>query len=190
MPPSLLAPDTHYIPTRAAKQGEQRAYRELLRLCGRRVGQPEPGIAVPVIIVPGFIAGDASVALLARHLRRRGHRTFKSKVGANLGCTDDMVDRLVERTEEVVRAEGRNVVLVGHSRGGMLVKLVALRRPDLLEGVVVLSAPVTGTLAVAPHVRKQLEWLFRLNARGLRRVIGQDCVLGDCAAQMAEEMNQ
>jgi triacylglycerol lipase len=188
LPPTLLGPDTDFVPPKAARRGESRAYWDLLRILGPRVRQPAPSAAVPVILVPGFIAGDVSVAVLARHLRRQGHRTFRSGVGANVGCTEDMVRRLTRRVEKVVTGEGRPVALVGHSRGGMLVKLVALRRPDLVESVVVLSAPVTGTLVVAAHVRRQLEWLFRLNARGLRRVIGQDCVTGDCAAQIAQEL--
>jgi pimeloyl-ACP methyl ester carboxylesterase len=70
----------------------------------------------------------------------------------------------------------------------MIVKLAAQRRPDLVASVVVLSAPVTGTLRVAAHVRKQLEWLFRLNRRGMARVIGEDCVTGECAGRIAAEL--
>jgi pimeloyl-ACP methyl ester carboxylesterase len=126
---------------------------------------------------------------LARHLRRAGHRTFGSRIGANLGCTDEMVQRLIVRVEAVAAAEGRRVALVGHSRGGMIVKLAAQRRPDLVASIVVLSAPVTGTLSVAAHIRKQLEMLFRLQARGLSKIISQDCVTGDCAARIAAELD-
>jgi pimeloyl-ACP methyl ester carboxylesterase len=143
-----------------------------------------------VILVPGFLSGDISLTLLARHLRRHGQRTFASRIGANLGCTDDMVERLVRRVQEVAGAEGRKVALVGHSRGGMIVKLAAQRRPDLVAAIVVLSAPVTQTLSVAPHVRKQLEVLFRLEARGLRRLISADCVIGACGARIAAELDE
>ena len=99
-----------------------------------------------------------------------------------------MVERLIRRVERVAAEEGRRVTLVGHSRGGMIVKLAAARRPDLVAGIVVLSAPVTGTLSVAAHVRKQLELLFRLNRRGLRAVIAEDCVTGECADRVAAEL--
>ncbi|MGN6605692.1 MAG: esterase/lipase family protein [Jatrophihabitans sp.] len=188
LPPALLAPDTDYKPTAAALAAERRAYRDLLGVFGRRVPQPTPDAAVPVLLVPGFIAGDASLALLARHLRRQGHRTFGSSVGANLGCTDDMVERLLRRVEQLVAAEGRKFVVIGHSRGGMIAKLAAQRRPDLICGLIVLSAPVTGQLSVAAHVRKQLEWLFKLHERGFRRVISADCVTGECATRVAEEL--
>jgi pimeloyl-ACP methyl ester carboxylesterase len=187
--PSVLDTTTDYLPTPEARRLEARSYLSLLRIVGQRVPQPAPGRLAPVILVPGFISGDISLTVLARHLRRQGRRTFASRIGANLGCTDDMVRRLVERVDDVSREEGRRVALVGHSRGGMIVKLAAQRRPDLVERIVVLSAPVTRTLSVAPHVRKQLEMLFRLQARGVRGVISQDCVTGECAARIAAELD-
>jgi pimeloyl-ACP methyl ester carboxylesterase len=189
MAPVLLAPATDYVPDRLARKGEFLAYGQMLRLFGRAVPQPAPSNRVPVILVPGFISGDTSLAMMARELRRNGHRTFRSGIGGNLGCTEDMVVRLIARMEDVARRERRRIALVGHSRGGMIVKLAAQRRPDLVEGIVVLSAPVTGTLRVAAHVRKQLEWLFRLNRRGLSRVIGEDCVTGQCGARIAAELD-
>jgi triacylglycerol lipase len=186
VPTPGLAAD--FVPDKATRQGEFRSYRRMIRLVGRPVDQPAPTEVTPVILVPGFISGDVSLALLARHLRRRGHRTFRSEIGANVGCTDAMVDRLIRRVEQVVAEEGRPVALVGHSRGGMIVNLAARRRPDLVPGIVVLSAPVTGSLFVAAHVRRQLELLFRLNRRGFSTVIGPDCVIGECAARIAAEL--
>ena len=187
-PQTLAASD--FLPGAAARQAEFRAYASMIKLFGRAVEQPAPGPAVPVILVPGFISGDVSLVALARRLRRAGHRSFRSEIGANLGCTDDMVKRLLRRVEQVASEEGRPVALVGHSRGGMIVKLAALRRPDLVAGIVVLSAPVTSTLSVAPHVRKQLEMLFRLHARGFATVISEDCVVGECGTRIAAELDE
>lgn len=186
-PPAAFVSD--FRPDRAARQAELRSYRGVVRLFGRAVDQPPGSDAVPVILVPGFVSGDVSLAMLARNLRRRGHRTFRSELGGNIGCTDDMVDRLLRRLERVAGGEGRPVALVGHSRGGMIVKLAAQRRPELVSGIVVLSAPVTGTLSIAPHVRRQLELLFRLHRRGVA-VIGADCVSGSCGVRIAAELGQ
>jgi triacylglycerol lipase len=186
--PTTLTPDADFVPDAQARQAELRAYRGMVKLFGRPVAQPAPSGLAPVILVPGLISGDVSLAMLARHLRRAGHRTFRSGIGANLGCTDAMVMRLIERVEGVVAAEHRPIALVGHSRGGMIVKLAAQRRPDLVCAVVVLSAPVTGTLSVAAHVRKQLEVLFRLHSRGVRSVISADCVTGVCGQRIAAEL--
>jgi triacylglycerol lipase len=183
-----FGPESDFVAGKAARQAEIRSYRGMVKLIGRPVPQPIRGRGIPLILVPGFISGELSLAMLARNLRRRGYRTFGSAVGANLGCTDAMVDRVVRQTEQVVAEEGRKVALVGHSRGGMIAKLVAQRRPDLVAGLIVLSAPVTGTLSIASHVRKQLEVLFRLNRRGVSAVMGQDCVTGDCAQRISAEL--
>ena len=188
--PAVFDGSTDYLPSAAARRLEARSYLSLLQIIGQRVAQPAPSNLVPVVLVPGFISGDFSLTVLARSLRRAGHRTFASRIGANLGCTEDMVDRLIQRLVDVVAAEGRKVALVGHSRGGMIAKLAAQRRPELVTSLVVLSAPVTQTLSVAPHVRKQLELLFRLQARGVPRVISQVCLTGECAALIGEELDQ
>ena len=174
--------------TPESRRAELRSYAQLVRLLGRPVRQPAPGTHPPVVLVPGFVSGDVSLTVLSRTLRRAGLRTFGARIGANLGCTDDMVDRLERRVTAVVEAEGRPVALVGPSRGGMITKLLAVRRPDLVASLVVLSAPVTGTLQVAAHVRRQLELLFRLHERGIDRVLGADCVTGACADRIAAEL--
>lgn len=183
-----LGRESDFLPSAAAREAEMRSYRAFVGLIARPVGQPAAGAASPVVLVPGFISGDVSLTILARHLRHAGHRTFGSRIGANLGCTDAMVVRLITRLEGVVAAEGRPVAVVGHSRGGMVVKLAAQRRPDLVAGIVLLAAPVTGTLRVAAHVRAQLELLFRLNRRGVGAVMSEDCVTGECAARIAAEL--
>ncbi|MEO9139082.1 MAG: alpha/beta fold hydrolase [Jatrophihabitans sp.] len=186
-PASRLDRTVDFVPDQLARQAELRSYRRFARIVGPRVAQPAPLQGIPTVLVPGFISGDVSLTMLARRLRRSGHRTFGSKIGANLGCTDAMVDRLIARLEVVVAVEGP-VSLVGHSRGGMIVAIAARRRPDLVRSVVLLSAPVTGTLSVAAHVRTQLELLYRLNRRGLRSMMSEDCVLGECGDRVAAEL--
>ena len=181
-----LAPD--YVPAAGARVGELRSYGRMVRMLGRPVAQPDVSGRSPVLLVPGFLSGDVSLTLLTRALRRADLRTFRSDIGANVGCTEDMVGRLVRRLEAVAADEGRPVVLVGHSRGGMITALAARRRPDLVAGLVTLAAPITGSLSVAPHVRKQLELLFRLHERGLHRVLAADCVSGTCAARVVAEL--
>src|SRR3954453_12328192 len=45
---------------------------------------PDEGQA-PVVLVPGFMAGDGTLGLMSRHLRRFGHRTYRSLMHANVG---------------------------------------------------------------------------------------------------------
>jgi pimeloyl-ACP methyl ester carboxylesterase len=82
----------------------------------------------PVLLVPGFMAGDGSLGLMARHLRQLGHRTYRSTMHANVGCTKKARDRLEERIESIAAKRGRKVTVVGHSLGGLLARGIAARR--------------------------------------------------------------
>jgi pimeloyl-ACP methyl ester carboxylesterase len=119
----------------------------------RVVAPPVPAVdpheseQVPVLTVPGFLAGDWSMIPLARRLRRAGHATFGSGLVLNCGCTEMLVDLLERRLEEVAGEAGRPVALVGQSRGGTLARMLAVRRPELVAGL------VTGVGRIRPTTR-------------------------------------
>jgi triacylglycerol lipase len=50
--------------------------------------------AQPVLLIPGFMAGDGSLTLMRRWLRRRGHRVATSGMRANVDCAGRAVSRL------------------------------------------------------------------------------------------------
>src|ERR1700744_5321271 len=48
----------------------------------------------PVLLIPGFMAGDASLTMLAGGLRRRGHTVRFSGIRINAGCAGRDLRRL------------------------------------------------------------------------------------------------
>ena len=71
-----------------------------------------------------------------------------------------LVDELVARLETY----DAPAILVGHSLGGMLCMLAALRRPDLARCVVMLDAPVVaGWRALVWRAAKRIGWGERLS---------------------------
>ena len=158
----------------------------VLRVAGRIIQQrPAPTEVdldrVPVLLVPGFGATDIAMAPMAEVLRRQGHRTFRSGIGPNIGCTVEVADALERRLEVVAERSGERVALVGWSRGGTLGKLVTVRRPDLVECLITLGTPNTHPLAVSETLAAQIGVLARLRALGIPGVLGEDCLSGDCA---------
>jgi len=141
------------------------------------------GSGMPVLLVPGLMVGDPSLAVLTRWLRRRGYWTYRSGVALNVGCPADLVSRLAQRLQYIVERRRRRVAIVGHSRGGMLAKLVAIRHPELVAGIVTLGSPHLAPAAVHPIVTINLAVLTLLNRLGLRQVMGADCLRGDCATE-------
>jgi pimeloyl-ACP methyl ester carboxylesterase len=143
--------------------------------------------ADPVLLVPGFLAGDGTLALMARELRGQGFRTYRSHIHANIGCTLDAAEQLEARLEGIAARRGTAVQLVGHSLGGMLARGVAVRRPDLVSNVVTLGSPMLAPGAHHRSLAHSLEVLVRLSAAGVPGLMSADCVRGACAQQSFEE---
>jgi pimeloyl-ACP methyl ester carboxylesterase len=141
---------------------------------------PEPGLE-PVVLVPGFMAGDGSLALMSRHLRGLGYRTYRSTMHANVGCTREASEVLEQRIEAIATKRGRKVTIVGHSLGGLMARGVAGRRPDLVDGILTLGSPILAPGAAHPILLFDLKVLTRLQRAGLGRMMGEDCTSGACA---------
>jgi pimeloyl-ACP methyl ester carboxylesterase len=151
----------------------------------RGAGVPR-GDGRPVILIPGFLAGDASLDVMTRWLRRRGYWTWRSGIRRNVDCATATIDRLEPRVEEIAARRGRRVALVGQSRGGSLARGLAQRRPDLVSGVIALGSPLRDELATHPFVRAQVTVVGLLGTLGARGLFGRSCLDGDCCAELRE----
>ncbi len=153
-------------------------------------GRTAPRRGEPVILVPGFLAGDASLALMARALRAQGFRTYRSHMHANVGCTLGAAAQLEARLESIAARRGSRVQVVGHSLGGLLARGLAVRRPDLVAGIVTLGSPMLAPGAHHASLAATLEVFVRLSRAGVPGLMGADCVAGECARQSFEESRQ
>ena len=95
----------------------------------------------PVLVVPGFYATDALTHRLRSHLRKLGYHVHGWRLGRNYGLTDDLVDGLLDRFDDVHRQHGAPVSLVGWSFGGLLVRWLTHQRTDHVRQVVCLGSP-------------------------------------------------
>lgn len=135
----------------------------------------------PVLLVPGFMAGDGTLALMARELRRRGWRTYRSTIHANVGCTLDAAELMEARLQAIATRRGARVQIVGHSLGGMLARGVAARRPDLVSGIVTMGSPMLAPGAHHVSLSRSVDVLVRLSRAGVPGLMSEDCVAGECA---------
>ena len=148
-----------------------------------------PGLE-PVLLVPGFMAGDATLKGMAAMLRGAGYRTYRSEIHVNVGCTREVADRLERRLESIAIRRGRKVSIVGHSLGGMLARGLAARRPDLVHGIVSMGSPILAPGAVHGVLAWDADMLTRLARAGFRGLMSDDCVGGSCARTSFEETQQ
>src|SRR5215212_1947206 len=86
----------------------------------------------PVLLIPGFLAGDGSLSMMAGWLKRAGYRPSRAGIVANVSCAGTLLPRLERRLERLVGEQGQKAAIVGQSRGGTLAKVLAYRRPDLV----------------------------------------------------------
>jgi pimeloyl-ACP methyl ester carboxylesterase len=142
-----------------------------------------PGEGRGVLLVPGFLAGDASLATMTQWLRAAGYRTKSAGIRANVACSEVACTRLEERLECLAARTGGGVMIVGHSRGGVLAKAIAARRPELVSGVVTLGSPVLSQLSVHPVVLAHIGVLAALGTSRVPGLISWRCLRGECCAR-------
>lgn len=136
------------------------------------------GNGLGVLLIPGLMAGDSSVAALEDWLRRCDYRPTRSGIALNVDCLRKAHRALERRLEAVVAATGRPAVVIGHSRGGLMGRLLAVLRPDLVAGLVTLGTPHVNPFAVHPALKRHVDSLAELGSRGIPGVFGASCLPG------------
>ncbi|MFC6286176.1 esterase/lipase family protein [Nocardioides sp. GCM10027113] len=196
---AFLRPDGFEPPLVSAVVREASVVREVGRYALRSVGERRsrrdtpyaartaPRSGDPVVLVPGFLAGDGSLRWMSASLRRQGLRTYRSNIHANIGCTVDAAALLEARLESIASRRGSRVQVVGHSLGGMLARGVAARRPDLVSGIVTLGSPMLAPAAHHISLAASVEMLVRLSRVGVPGLMSDDCVGGDCARRSFDD---
>jgi pimeloyl-ACP methyl ester carboxylesterase len=115
---------------------------------------PEDG--PPALVIPGFIANDRTTMELRRALAEAGWRVHPWAMGWNLGATKDIIRQLQTQLEAIW--DGRPILVVGWSLGGVFARELARAMPDKVRAVVTLGSPFSGD----PHwnnVWRLYEWV-------------------------------
>ncbi|HEX8977947.1 MAG TPA: hypothetical protein VF781_15685 [Solirubrobacteraceae bacterium] len=147
---------------------------------------PPAGDGRPVMLIPGFLAGDASLKRMAVWLRSGGFALARSGIAWNTGCMEETVGRLERRLEQAVTAAGAPALLVGQSRGGSLGRALSVLRPDLVQTLVTLGSPLLDQLAVRARVWPSIVTVGALGTLGVPNMFGLSCLKGDCCRRMRE----
>lgn len=189
----FLSPEGYTAPRYWALAKELRVGHEIGSATARAVvacrHRSVDGNGSPVLLVPGFLAGDYSLGLLGRTLRANGYRTYRSTINSNVSCINTAALHLERRLESIVDRRGEKVRVVGHSLGGMMARGIAVRRPDLVGGVVTMGSPLMAPGTAHPLLMSAAGVLVRLSKAGVPGLMSQDCVAGECARLIWEEFH-
>jgi len=149
---------------------------------------PEAPCSRAVMLVPGFLTGDQSLGLLGSWLKRSGHRTRRAGMRFNVDCSEAAASRLERCLESFCEEQGESAFVVGQSRGGTFARVLAVRRPDLVRGIVTLGSPTVDPMAVHPLVWVQGAALATLGSIGVPGVASHTCVTGSCCRRFIEDL--
>lgn len=117
-----------------------------LLFAGAQLRDAPRGDGRPVLILPGLINSDRSNFAMRNYLRGLGYRVYRWELGRNFGvrAIGREGERLVARIEAIHAETGGKVTLVGVSLGGVMARVIAGRRPDLVREVITVSSPFAG----------------------------------------------
>jgi pimeloyl-ACP methyl ester carboxylesterase len=107
--------------------------------------QGRDGSGRPVLVIPGFMAGDSSTRPLRRLLGRVGYHTRGWGLGINIGPTDRTIRGLDELLQSIRDRHNAPVSIVGQSLGGFLGAELARRYPGSVERLITLGSPMAIT---------------------------------------------
>ena len=154
----------------------------------RGLGIPH-GDGAPVILIPGFLGIDGYLAEMYGWLKRIGYRPYMSGIGQNADCPNVLAQRLCVTIDEAYRETRRKTHLVGHSLGGIIARVAAVRYPRRVAQVITLASPLNAmrahplVLTAARFVRGRVLWRRRSQ-------VDSNCYTGGCDCSFLEDVRQ
>jgi triacylglycerol lipase len=114
--------------------------------------------------------------------------TSRSGIAWNVDCMEATLGRLEERLQKAVECTGKRALVVGQSRGGTIGRALSVRRPDLVETLVTLGAPLGNQLGVHPQHWIPIGIVGLLGTVGVPGLFTLSCVRGECCARCRDEL--
>jgi triacylglycerol lipase len=134
----------------------------------------------PVLLLPGFLAGDYTLATLGGWLWRIGYRPRGANFVANLSCSERALQRVEVRAEALFAEHKRRVAVIGHSRGAHLGKALATQRPELVSHVIAMGGGLDRQLAVSAPTEAAVKLVSAWHRHTTDRHERRGCLTEEC----------
>lgn len=125
--------------------GEADILLEPLRRPGRKLAIAPTANPQTAMILPGFGTRPGRMRYLARQLEAAGHVAKRWGQGRNWGPDPETFDQIEARMLHLYASEGRKVVLIGWSLGGIYARELAKRQPHAVAKVITMGSPFSGS---------------------------------------------
>jgi len=153
--------------------------------CGVPRGRDEP-----VLLIPGFMAGDTLMLELHRWLKRIGYRSYLSNIVWNNDCPDRTARVLASRLHTISRRHGMRVRIIGHSLGGMLAKSLLQDHPAAIDRIITLGSPFRSLVKAHPAVVGIWDQLKATRSKLVGRNLHASCGTGHCLCNFVKNLAQ
>jgi len=97
----------------------------------------------PVVLVPGFMAGESTLLALKLLLQNKGYDVHTWGLGRNVGFRGKHANALPQKIRYLHHTTGRKVSLVGWSLGGVFSFYGAETTQDCVRSIITLGSPVS-----------------------------------------------
>ena len=143
------------------------------------------GHGQPILLIPGFLAGDWTLMRMAGWLNRLGYRAYFSGIDWNVDCPNKTSEKLRWRLDHIAKETSEPLIVVGHSLGGLLARFLGANFSDRVSHVIAVGSPlsVSDPEGVHPLVRSAFQLLTPL--RRLRGGVSPQCGSVACTCRFA-----
>ncbi|MFN2495498.1 MAG: esterase/lipase family protein [Pseudonocardiaceae bacterium] len=143
---------------------------------------------LPVLVVGGLATNPEVLSPLRDWLHRIGARTLLAPTQYGIACGQRAAIAVEDALARHVDATGEPAVIIAHSRGGQFARPVAVRRPELVRGLITLGSPLTRLLGAHPIVLLKVLGLGVVGSLGVPGLVRASCLWGDCCRPLRDDL--
>jgi triacylglycerol lipase len=148
-----------------------------------------------VVIIPGLFGSDLYLWPLRRWIARIGYRPSTSGLWLNAGCADRLTSEIEKWIERQQPQRDRRIVLIGHSRGGLLARALAARMGSRVSHLILLGSPAgiasafAKAGAMAPLSGGRMSALAQAS-NTVRRILDPECRFPQCGCAFVSDISR
>jgi pimeloyl-ACP methyl ester carboxylesterase len=124
------------------------------------------GEGTPVLLVQGFGAPRLTLSKHYDWFQQNNYRPYYSKMKWNIHEPEQAIQIVENDLINIFLAHNKRVIILGHSYGGALGRIVANRNPDKTEVLFTMGSPIDLPIGINPYVffSPLMPFVFAANA--------------------------
>lgn len=139
----------------------------------------------PVVLLPGFLAGDYTLSLMRSWLGRLGYRPATCGFRLNVDCSERALERVERSVDALYERYGRRVAVIGQSRGGHFARAAAVRSPERISHAISLGGGLNRQQDISVPIATAVAFVRAVHRRTTDRVRRRGCLSERCDCSFA-----